>query len=302
MKRRAALALLPGLALAPAAIAKTSAGRKLKVDGGVISVVIGDDAPVPRATIMRWVERASAMVIDYFGRFPVPTLRVEIVTGGAGALGWGQHFRGKVLEIHAGRKTTKADVARDWVMVHEMMHCAFPWLLRKHRWCREGLSTYLEDVVRAEAGVITEQDVWRRWTELMPNGVPRGEGFDKDRSWGATYWGGALFWLVVDLGIRERTNGERTLKDGLRVILNELGSSRTERKIEKVMATGDRATKTTVFTEQYKAFGREGKSLDLASMFERLGVSEGPVFNNNAPKAALRQSLTRAHYALPRMR
>ncbi len=266
---------------------------------------VGRQPPVPVGTLASWVERAAAMVVDYFGAFPVPDLKVEIVTGGFGALGWGQHFRGRRLEIHAGRRTDKADIRRDWVMVHEMMHCAYPWLDRRHRWMREGLSTYLESIVRAEAQVIGADDVWARWLDKMPHGVPRGEGFDDDGSWGATYWGGALFWLLCDLEIRRRTQGAKTLRDGLRTILKTLGSSRRARPIAKVMATGDNATGTTVFTDFYAAYGRRGDAIDLDALWRRLGVANRRgqvVFDDGAPEAALRKSLTAPRHRLPPLR
>lgn len=234
-----------------------------------------------------------------------PTLKVEIITGGSGGLGWGQHFRGRRLEIHAGRKTTRAAIKRDWVMVHEMMHCAFPFVARKHRWLREGLSTYLESVVRAEATVLPPEDVWERWMSRMPEGLPSGRGFDVDRSWGALYWGGAIFWLMVDVELRARTATRKqpvTLRLALRHILDSLGSSRVERPVGDVMAAGDKVTGTKVFTELYDAFGRRGAEVDLDALFARLGVRQKRkriVYNDKAPLAAVRKAMYQPRYTLP---
>jgi hypothetical protein len=276
----------------------------LEVEGSKLRVEIGEDPPVSRLAIHRWVERSSAMVVNYFGRFPVDDLKVEIVTGGARSLGWGQHFRGRRLEIHAGRRTTTGDIERDWVMVHEMMHCAFPWLERRHRWMREGLSTYLESVVRAEAGVLTADDVWERWLDRMHNGLPDpgDRGYDFSRSWGTTYWGGALYWLLADIEIREATANKHSLKTALRAILAEGGSSRKQQPVEKVLAIGDKATGTTVLQDLYANMARKRGDVDLPALWAELGVSEagGQVrYDKGAKLAAVRAAMYRPVHALP---
>lgn len=265
--------------------------------GAELSVEIGPAAsPVSRRAALAWVRRAAQLVVGYYGRFSVEKLDVEIVTGGSRALGWGQHFWGKRIEIHAGQQTTLADVERDWVMVHEMMHTAFPSLERKHRWMREGLSTYLEDVVRAQAGVVSEEEVWRRWRDRMPHGVPRPgtRGFDTDAGWGVTYWGGALFWLLADVRIREQTNGNKSLRDALQAVLEAGGTSRWVWKIDKAMRIGDRATGTRVLRDLYADLGTRYTAVDLEALFKRLGVQErgGDVsFDNDAELAAVRRAL-----------
>jgi hypothetical protein len=144
---------------------------------------------------MAWVRRSAETVTSYFGRFPVPSLQVTVMTESSGGLHWGQHWGGKRIRVWAGKETTERTLDRDWVLVHEMLHAAFPDLRRRHRWMQEGLSTYLEPVVRARAGHLTEREVWVDWVDSMHHGRPKrgDEGLDRTATWGRIYWGGALF-------------------------------------------------------------------------------------------------------------
>ncbi len=87
-------------------------------------------------------------------------------------------------------------------------------------WIEEGISTYVEPVARARAGRMTLNDVWRTFVRDMPNGEPESgdQGLDNTHTWGRTYWGGALFCLMADVRIRERTRNRKGLEDALRGI------------------------------------------------------------------------------------
>ena len=49
-------------------------------------------------------------------------------------------------------------------------------------------------------------------------------GLDRTRTWGRTYWGGALFCLMADVEIRKQTGNRVGLQDALRTILSAGGS------------------------------------------------------------------------------
>ncbi|MEQ9076325.1 MAG: hypothetical protein RLP09_20895 [Sandaracinaceae bacterium] len=251
-----------------------------------------------RARLVRWVERSAEMVSEYYGRFPVPSLRVELMLNGGASVGFGQHFDGRLVRVRVGREVPDATLERDWVMVHEMLHAAFPDVPDRHRWAKEGLSTYLQGVCRVRAGIFREEEVWRNWTEAMRWGLPgrRDRGLDRTRSWGRTYWGGAIFWLSVDVELRRRTGGRHTLQTALRGVLGAGGNARAEWSMDRVVREADRATGTRVVRQGYRAMALAPGARDLDALFGSLGVERvgrQVRLRDDAPEAAIRRALMR---------
>jgi len=267
----------------------------LEVGGAELRVEIQPAARARSdAELLAWTERAATMVDAYCEGYPVPDVRVRIVQGFG--LGWGSHTGGRRVRVAVGPDTSVEALERDWVLVHEMLHLAFPRLARRHRWMREGLSTYLETVLRARSGIYDEARVWRRWTSMMPNGVPRpsDRGLDRTRSWGAVYWGGALFWLMVDVEVRARTNNERSIRDVVRGALARGGNARVVWTTERVAEMADEVTGTSAFSELYAAHALRRGEVDLDALWARLGVIETPDgvrFDDDAELAHVRRAM-----------
>src|ERR1700722_4573992 len=87
-----------------------------------------------REEIVARVRQAADAVSVYYGRFPVRRAGVLIEPRAGDDLGgttWGD-VRGVqgFSRIRFGEHVTKAGLAADWVMTHEMVHMAFPDLER----------------------------------------------------------------------------------------------------------------------------------------------------------------------------
>src|SRR5207342_3197552 len=95
--------------------------------------------------------------------------------------------------------------------------------------------------------------MWRGLAEGLPQGLPRpGDGgLDGTRAWGRTYWGGALFWLLADVEIREKTGNRRGLEDALRGVLKAGGNIGVSWPIDRALAAGDRATGVNILRDLY---------------------------------------------------
>jgi len=184
----------------------------------------------------------------------------------------------------------------NWVLVHEMVHTAFP-SMTGHEWIEEGLATYVEPLVRARAGLIPGDDIWKWLLWGLPKGVDGmgSRGLDEARSWGATYWGGAVFCFLADVGIRERTSNRKSLDDALRGIVKAGGNVTVSWPIERALDAGDRATGVPVLRELYEKMGKAPMDVDLKGLWKKLGVSsEGGrvVYDDRAPEAAIRKGIT----------
>ena len=250
-----------------------------------------DDAP-----LLAWLERCAAAVALYYGEFPVPLARVSIdLFDGVGIHGGqARPTSPPSVVIRVGTRSSARQFQRNWSMTHELVHLAFPNVPTPHHWIEEGLATYVEPIARARLGWITEDDVWAEWLENMPLGVPRARGLDHDSSWAATYWGGALFCLLADVAIRERTTGQFGLEHALRAIVAAGGTLSERWPLTRALEAGDRATGTTALMDTYHALADHPRDLDLPALWQKLGVSAragAVLYDDTAPSAALRRSI-----------
>jgi hypothetical protein len=183
-------------------------------------------------------------------------------------------------------------------MVHEMFHLGFPSLPDGKSWMEEGLSTYLEPLARARMGEKSDEDVWKEFVSRLPEGIPRySDGLDNSRGIGPVYWGGALFYLLADVEIREQTRNRKGLDDALRSILAAGGNINSDWEPERVIQIGDKATGVPVLKKLYERMSDKKIDVDLSDLWKRMGIEmrEGKViFNDRAPLASVRRSITRS--------
>lgn len=302
--RLAALAAATALSIGSGARATAAAGAetfRVAVPGGEIVVTVGPDAsPVPRLALVGWIESAARAIGAVFGRFPVPEARLDLRTGGRGRIHGGRtddlvpH-----VAIALGRATEAGDLSSDWVLTHEFVHLATPTVSKRQAWFMEGAATYVEPIARARIGLLSGDELWSGLLEGLPKGLPgAGDGgLDVTHTWGRTYWGGALFFLLADVEIRERSGNRRSLDDALRGILEAGGDVRSAWSIERALEAGDRAVGGgwNVLTRLHTAQGTTSPPVDLDELFRRLGVSKsgGRVsYDEAAPLASIRRSLS----------
>ncbi len=247
-----------------------------------------------RATVLR----ASSVVSGYFGRFPVPELSLIVLPiAGSQIFGMQLGNGGASVLLFIGRDLRATELAADWVIVHELLHLGFPTLQRRHLWLAEGLATYQGPIARARAGLIAPAEVWRAFVAGMPNGQAEGAdgGLDGTSSWGRTYWGGAAFFLLLDLQIRQRSAGRLSLDDVARAILNAGGNTGARWSVERTLSAGDSTLYEPSFSELYGEHAHGSVRVDLAALWQKLGVQragDDVTLDDSAEWAELRRAVT----------
>ena len=281
---------------------RTRAGASaLEIGFGPGEFVVG------QRRVAAWIDDAARVVGAYYGRFPVDrALLLVLPTQGRG-LGYGKALGngGASMLVPLGRRTAEAELNADWVLVHEMLHLGFPSLPRQHIWLAEGIATYVEPIARARAGNLSPEAVWRGLLKGAPHGLPgpKDEGLDNTHTWGRTYWGGALFCLLADLEIRQRTQNKRSLDDALRAVLEKGGNITARWDMARVLDVGDAATGLTVLHDFYQSMALRRQDIDLPHLWQRLGIKPAGkevVFDDAAPLAAVRRSITERPPEAPR--
>jgi hypothetical protein len=208
---------------------------------------------------------------------------------------------GAAIVLFLGADIDDERLAHDWVITHELLHLGFPTLGRRYLWLAEGLATYQEPIARARAGLLDERELWRSLLDGMPNGLPNATdgGLDGSMRWGRTYWGGALFCLLLDVDVRARTNNRLSLDSAARAILRGGGDTSMRWSLEQMLAAGDAALDRPSLSELYAEHSAAPVSVDLDALFQRLGVHRDGArvwFDDAAELAHVRRAISqRAH-------
>jgi hypothetical protein len=295
-------AALLALGLAWACVAAPSATTRLAVAGAELRVEFtAADFAGNAATVSDWVRRSAQIVHGYYGRFPESPLLLRIVAEAGDGVRGGTTYANPdaFIRIRLGREVTAGQLQADWVLVHEMTHLALPDTGPAHAWLSEGVATYVEGVARVQAGNRSEADVWAEELRAMPRGLPQAgdQGLDRTHSWGRTYWGGAMFCLLADVEIHQRTGNRLGLQDALRAILAQSGGLSADWPIEKVLRTGDAATGTTALADLYARMKDRAVTPDLAGLWASLGIrgeGDSVVLDDAAPLAPIRRAIMQA--------
>jgi hypothetical protein len=253
-----------------------------------------------REELARWVTDSARATAAYFGRFPVPFVRlvIEPTHGAEVTMGRAVGRPEASIVVTMGRLTTATELAGESLLVHEMAHLAVPDHDIRHLWLHEGIATYVEHVARAQAGLVTPREMWGELFRELPAGQPaRNEtgGLDGTPSDNRRYWGGALFCLLADVEIRKATGNRLGLQDALRALQRKGGSLARMWTLEQTIDTADSGTGTAAFAHLYRLMGLRAHAPDLAGLWRDLGVVvvAGQVrLDDRAPLASVRRAIT----------
>ncbi len=276
---------------------------KIAIGESVLNVVAdGVFTTLSDDELKQWITQSAEAVAGYYGVFPASQVRINLRVGHGGGVRGGKAFGQpeKRLSVTLGQDSGMDDLNRDWVLVHEMIHLAFPELQQRHHWLEEGLATYIESVARARASQLSPEFVWSGFLNGMPKGLPQAgdQGLDNTPTWGRTYWGGALFCMVADIEIRKQTNNQKSLSDAMSALVAAGLSIEDTRPIETVLEQADNATGLTVLMDTYHKMKDQPHAPDLAQLWKDLGVNRTAgkiVYNDEAPLAHVRKALFSAN-------
>jgi len=277
---------------------------EVRVSNAVFDVTVPDhELAVSDADLTTYVQHGANAVVRYFGKFPMNhvNLNIRAVNGNRVRFGRTTPENGGSIMMMIGRSATAAALNDDWTLTHEMTHLAFPATREDDReWMAEGMATYIEPIARAQMGYLTPEYVWNEFVDDMPKGEPEegDEGLDNTQTWGRTYWGGALFWLIADVEIRRATKNQKGVQDAFRYIMNDKGTLEYVWPTAMIFKEGDQATGTRVLEDLYAAWKDEPVTVDLPKLWRELGVEkkgDTVAFDDKAPEAAFSRAITTGH-------
>ena len=274
-----------------------SAGFTTHIDSSELDVrFYGTTQNVDEEKFQNWINESANVVSSFYGKFPVDQAQVDLTLFEGGGLTGGRAYgdHGARVTVTVGIYNEAEDLRKDWRLIHELIHLAFPRVPRENHWIVEGLATYLESVSRCQAGQIDPVFMWRGFQRGMPNGLPQSDeiGLDGSTRWGRIFWGGALFALYADIGIRQQTQNQKSLVDALNGILDAGLDHRDESELLPLLKIADEATGTTVMQQLYTSAGNKNWNPDLDKLWLGLGLDNPDSFNDSAKLVYIRDAIT----------
>jgi hypothetical protein len=298
-----AIGLIAALLLAAAPAARADGWpleATLAEPGGSIDLYAPHPLPVSTQEVKDWVQRAATALTHFYGRYPVEYVTIHCMPSGGGGVQGGVEHEGDRIDIRLGPRTNHDNLVADWMMTHEMFHLSQPDVRGNYSWMSEGMADYLEPVARVRIGQITRERFWGDLVEGMPYGLPKpgDRGLDHTHTWGRTYWGGSLFWLLADIRIRQQTQNRKSVRDAARAVLDAGGDGSQTWTISQLVDAYDQgvgAPGVTVFRDLHDEMGSKPVATDLPALWKSLGVvydKAKVTFDDAAPLAEVRKGIT----------
>jgi len=277
------------------AVGSLRAGRPRSRDAVLRVAILDGIGDTGRADLFDWVERTAEAQSNYWQGFTANQVLVGLVpvTGKRG-VGFGRTLPGGgvTVMVEVAPDVDRRRLFDDWVLTHELIHTAMPYIRGRGTWLMEGAATYVEPIIRARAGWKTEQEVWREWMTSMPQGLRAFSAGLANASGRENYWGGATFMLLADLALRRATDGTRGIEDCLRGVLWSGLDGAQRVRLSEFVAACDRATGTDVVAMLVDRHFNNASPVDLPALWKELGVSlvgGQIVLDDSAPGAPLRR-------------
>ena len=273
-------------------------------------VILGQLEPAQRTRMHAWIAHLADLLDCVVDGLPLPQVQVLVVptARGGGPVPWGQVYRGGHGGVHffVNLEEPQQAFIDDWTGAHEVSHLLHPYLGARGSWMGEGLASYLQNVLRARAGVLPAADAWER----LVAGLERGRkhpardqalsevaaGMRDSRAYMRVYWSGAAYWLATDIELRRRTRGRMSLDSALAAYAGCcLPALRAWTPLEFAREL-DRLTGETVFVPAAERAGAALNFPDLDPLYRELGNEldarrQLVGFDDGAQDAAIRREI-----------
>lgn len=234
--------------------------------------------------LMEWIRHSTDALKTVYGEWPNDRLHIDVKPGerSYSPVPWGEVRRGKppkvILVIDPSK--TLDDFKEDWTVYHELSHLLIPYDGGGDRWFSEGLASYYQNVLQARIGMFDERRMWQKlydgfergrkqdqWSHLNLDDLS--DGMRENRNFMRIYWSGALYWLELDLALRQLSPAQSL--DGALLKLRECCSEQSL-TAEQLCKKLDELTGTRLFEAYFHRYERSREMPSYAKLMERIGI------------------------------
>jgi hypothetical protein len=268
------------------------------------------DAPLAATPegLRRWATDAARSVALLYGAFPRDRLQIVVVPvrRGGGTIYFGAAGRGGGPGVYILMDSTARDdeLLGTWTTAHELLHHGMPFVA--DAWMAEGWVSYYTEVVRTRMGHRSEREGWRKLARAFERGradlrgMPIGRLSDQMHriyAYQAVYWSGAAIAFMLDVALREDSNGEKSLDDAMRELRRCCGDALVKWKADELLERLDAWYGKPLFTTVAREHLGRDAFPPVEDAFARLGVSVTGgevVLDDDHPRAAMRRAIMAA--------
>lgn len=262
-------------------------GQVIQRGKGIMNLaILGRLEPAQRTRMQAWVEHLAELLDCVVAGLPLPQVQVLVVptAHGSGPVPWGQVYRGGLGGVHFFVNLDEPQQAfiDDWTGAHEVSHLLHPYLGARGSWMSEGLASYLQNILRARAGVLPADAAWER----LVAGFERGRkhpardqmlsevaaGMHESKAYMRVYWSGAAYWLATDVELRRRTQGRQSLDTALAAFADCCLPALRRWTPQEFARELDRLTGETVFVPAAEHAEAAMNFPDLGPLYRELGI------------------------------
>lgn len=255
-----------------------------------------------------WVQANLQALQQIYNKLPVPDIQLLVVPVGADRepVLWGQAMRGggDAVHLYVDEHRPLQEFLDDWVLTHELAHLLHPRISGNGNWLSEGLASYYQNVLRARAGLLTEQQAWNKLHAGFQRGI-RGtpvdrtlaevsENMARNHMFMRVYWSGAAISLIADTRLRMLTDNKVSLDSVLKKFSQCCLPAERAWQAYELMRKFDELSDSHVFTDLYKQYVHSAQFPDLQNTYRYLGLhidGRAVELRDAAAYSALRKSI-----------
>jgi hypothetical protein len=276
------------------------------VPGGRLDVAILPGPLAPDADVVHdFLALAGGAVSLAWGTFPRERVQVTITPVPARNVPFGMVIRGGGPGVHllVGVHGDARDLATDWVSVHELSHLLTPTLDPDDAWFGEGIATWYQNVLRARAGLISDDEAWVSLLRGLERGARANDGhalaesskrMRREHNYTRVYWGGTAFAMLADLALRTRAG--KSLDDALRALEGCCLHAEKMHTARETVIEMERALDVDFLLPLHDAVAQSTAFPDIAPALASLGVrlsDDEIVYDGGESARALRAAVMR---------
>ncbi len=174
-----------------------------------------DFSKADRIIHKKWITTIYNYSEITLGHYPYNTaVYFHHSNGGDDPVSFGYASRKTKPQVHFYVKqgASLAALLKDWIAPHEISHLSVPFTGKTHKWFSEGYATFCSRQTLMEMGYYTQQEFDELYTRKIAASTAYqtnnqtfeqvADSLQKAGFYSDLYWGGASFFLTIDLELR----------------------------------------------------------------------------------------------------
>lgn len=173
--------------------------------------------PAEKRKLERWLTETHSALEGLVGELPFTTHLYMKRTSAGEPVPWAHTERSSIqgVHFHVDPSYPLSAFREDWTAAHELSHLVIPYVGQSNSWFAEGFASYMQYQVMHQMGVLSADDMRRRYAKNLNKAASRYHHKSKpfasaaptlraERNYPTMYWGGAAFFLKADTVLMQR--------------------------------------------------------------------------------------------------